>query len=48
MELEDREVVLEAQVECELPPGDQCHVTCQQHQVRAPVLTSHPVPRRSR
>ncbi|XP_073086650.1 plexin-B1 isoform X2 [Manis javanica] len=33
MELEDREVVLEAQVECELPPGDQCHVTCQQHQL---------------
>lgn len=33
MELEGREVVLEAQVECELPPDTQCRVTCQQHQL---------------
>ncbi|KAF6313315.1 plexin B1 [Rhinolophus ferrumequinum] len=33
MELEGREVVLEAQVACELPPDTQCRVTCQQHQL---------------
>ncbi|KAK2509507.1 hypothetical protein MC885_005673 [Smutsia gigantea] len=33
MELENREVVLQAQVECELPPGDRCRITCQQHQL---------------
>lgn len=34
MELEGREVVVEAQVECEQPPDTRCHVTCQQQQVR--------------
>lgn len=34
MELEGREVVVAAQVECELPPDTRCHVTCQQHQVQ--------------
>lgn len=33
MELEGREVVLEAQVACELPPDTQCRVTCQPHQL---------------
>ncbi|KAM7063408.1 plexin-B1 isoform 2-T2 [Molossus nigricans] len=33
MELEGREVVVAAQVECELPPDTRCHVTCQQHQL---------------
>nr|XP_055199274.1 plexin-B1 isoform X2 [Nyctereutes procyonoides] len=33
MELEGREVVVEARVECEPPPDTQCHVTCQQHQL---------------
>lgn len=33
MELEGREVAVEAQVECEPPPDTQCHVTCRQHQV---------------
>lgn len=34
MELEGREVVREARVECELPPDAQCRVTCQQLQVQ--------------
>nr|KAF6420993.1 plexin B1 [Molossus molossus] len=33
MELEGREVVVAAQVECEVPPDTRCHVTCQQHQL---------------
>nr|XP_058932952.1 plexin-B1 isoform X1 [Kogia breviceps] len=33
MELEGHEVVVEARVECELPPDTRCHVTCQQHQL---------------
>ncbi|XP_006909115.1 plexin-B1 isoform X2 [Pteropus alecto] len=33
MELEGREVVVEAQVECEPPPDTRCHVTCQRHQL---------------
>lgn len=33
MELEGREVVVEARVECEPPPETQCHVTCRQNQV---------------
>ncbi|XP_076985529.1 plexin-B1 [Tamandua tetradactyla] len=33
MELEGREVVAKAQVECEPPPDTRCHVTCQQHQL---------------
>ncbi|XP_033615667.1 plexin-B1 [Fukomys damarensis] len=33
MHLEGREVVVKAQVECELPPNTWCHVTCQQHQL---------------
>ena len=36
MELEGHEVVVEARVECELPPDTRCHVTCQQHQVQIP------------
>lgn len=34
MELEGREVVVEAWVECEPPPDTQCRVTCRRHQVR--------------
>lgn len=34
MELEGREVVVEAQVECEPPPDTRCRVTCQRHQVQ--------------
>lgn len=34
MELEGLEVAVEAQVECEPPPGAWCHIKCQQHQVR--------------
>lgn len=34
MELEGREVVVQARVECEPPPGTRCHVTCQRHQVQ--------------
>lgn len=47
MELEGREVVLEAQVACELPPDTQCRVTCQPHQVQimsAWVATGWPPP----
>uniref|UniRef100_A0A8D0PAG9 Plexin-B1 n=1 Tax=Sus scrofa TaxID=9823 RepID=A0A8D0PAG9_PIG len=33
MELEGREVVVEARIECELPPDTRCHVTCQQHEL---------------
>ncbi|XP_007953477.1 plexin-B1 [Orycteropus afer afer] len=33
MELEGHEVVVAAQVECELPPDTRCHVTCQKHQL---------------
>uniref|UniRef100_A0A8C9MAD2 Plexin-B1 n=1 Tax=Panthera tigris altaica TaxID=74533 RepID=A0A8C9MAD2_PANTA len=33
MELEGREVVVEARVECEPPPETQCHVTCRQNQL---------------
>ncbi|KAM4863155.1 plexin-B1 [Urocitellus parryii] len=33
LELEGLEVVVEARVECELPPDTMCHVTCQQHQL---------------
>lgn len=33
LELEGREVAVEAQVECDPPPDTWCHVTCQQHQV---------------
>lgn len=33
MELEGLEVAVEAQVECEPPPGAWCHIKCQQHQV---------------
>nr|KAF6475694.1 plexin B1 [Rousettus aegyptiacus] len=33
MELEGREVVVEAQVECEPPPDTRCRVTCQRHQL---------------
>ncbi|KAF3829173.1 hypothetical protein GH733_003437 [Mirounga leonina] len=33
MELEGREVAVEARVECEPPPDAQCHVTCQRHQL---------------
>lgn len=33
MELEGREVVVEAQVECEQLPDTRCRVTCQQQQV---------------
>ncbi|XP_004368544.1 plexin-B1 [Trichechus manatus latirostris] len=33
MELEGREVVVAAQVECEPPPDTRCHVTCQQYQL---------------
>lgn len=34
MELEGREVAVEARVECEPPPDARCHVTCRRHQVR--------------
>ncbi|XP_042092202.1 plexin-B1 isoform X1 [Ovis aries] len=33
MELEGREVVVEARVECEPPPDTRCHVTCRPHQL---------------
>ncbi|GAB5568031.1 plexin-B3 isoform X2 [Prionailurus iriomotensis] len=33
MELEGREVVVEARVECEPPPETQCHITCRQNQL---------------
>ncbi|XP_044109590.1 plexin-B1 isoform X2 [Neovison vison] len=33
MELEGREVVVEAWVECEPPPDTQCRVTCRRHQL---------------
>ncbi|XP_058144446.1 plexin-B1 isoform X2 [Dasypus novemcinctus] len=33
MELEGREVAVEARVQCEPPPDTWCHVTCQQHQL---------------
>ncbi|EQB77103.1 plexin-B1 [Camelus ferus] len=33
MELEGREVMVEARVECEPPPDTRCHVTCQPHQL---------------
>lgn len=33
MELEGREVLVEARIECELPPDTRCHVTCQQHEL---------------
>ncbi|XP_004676267.1 PREDICTED: plexin-B1 isoform X2 [Condylura cristata] len=33
LELEGREVVVDARVECEPPPETWCHVTCQQHQL---------------
>ncbi|XP_066207914.1 plexin-B1 isoform X2 [Saccopteryx leptura] len=38
MELEGREVVVAAQVECEPPPDTRCHVVCQQHQLSYEVL----------
>lgn len=38
MELEGREVVVEARVECEPPPDTRCHVTCRPHQVHPRVL----------
>ncbi|XP_035935149.2 plexin-B1 [Halichoerus grypus] len=33
MELEGREVAVEARVECEPPPDARCHVTCRRHQL---------------
>ncbi|KAB1264328.1 Plexin-B1 [Camelus dromedarius] len=33
MELEGREVMVEARVECEPPPDTRCHITCQPHQL---------------
>lgn len=47
MELEGREVVVEARIECELPPDTRCHVTCQQHevQIKSPGWAEVPWPR---
>lgn len=38
MELEGREVVVEARVECEPPPDTRCHITCRPYQVHPRVL----------